>query len=127
MIDLRDLDEVADSRPLSMVERGKREHITIGLEKVILMEEICWRQKSHALWLKEGDKNSKFFHWLASSHRIANTILINGITFTNQDEIQDTISLFDWSRVWNFTTSSSTLDFISSLSFIDHVSVPVNQ
>ena len=90
MIDLRDLDEVADSRPLSMEKRGKREHISVGLEKVILMEEICWRQKSRALWLKEGDKNSKFFRRLASSHRNANTIgklLINGITSTNQDEI----------------------------------------
>ena len=36
------------------------------------------------------------------------------------------ISLFDWSRVWNFTTSSSNLDFISSLSCIDHAFVLVN-
>ena len=34
-------------------------------------------------------------------------------------------SLFDWSRVWGFTTSSSTIDFISSFSFIPHISSPV--
>jgi hypothetical protein len=46
----------------------------VELDKLILMEEICWRQKSRALWLQEGDKNSKFFHRLANSHR--NTVCV---------------------------------------------------
>ena len=32
-----ELDEVEDSRPFSIEERGRREHLIIGLEKVILM------------------------------------------------------------------------------------------
>ena len=94
---LRELDEVADSRPLSVEEKGRRELTSVGLDKVMLMEEISWRQKSRALWLKEGDKNSNFFHRLASSHRNANTIgklLINGVLLTDQDEIRDHIAQF---------------------------------
>ena len=34
-----------------------------------LMEEDSWRQKAKALWLKEGDQNTKFFHRLANTHR----------------------------------------------------------
>ncbi len=61
MADLKGLDEVEDSCPLSIEERGQREHHIVGLEKVILMEEISWRQKSRVLWFKKGDKNSFFF------------------------------------------------------------------
>ena len=53
---LSEVDEVADSRPLLVKEKGRRELTSVGLDKVMLMEEICWRQKSRALWLKEGDK-----------------------------------------------------------------------
>jgi hypothetical protein len=89
MADLRDLDEMEHSYPLSVDERGRREHLIAGLENVILMDEISWRQK--------GDKNSSFFHRIANSNRNTNTIsqlIINGTSSTNQDEIRDHIAEF---------------------------------
>lgn len=36
------------------------------LDKVLQHEETMWFQRSRALWPKEGDKNSKFFHQKAT-------------------------------------------------------------
>jgi hypothetical protein len=67
------------------------------LEKQSLMEEICWRQKSRALWLREGDKITKFFHRIANSNRRYNsisTLLINGEMSTDPDLISANIIQF---------------------------------
>ena len=40
MADLRELEVVEDSRPLSVEEKSKKELTIVGLDKLILLEEI---------------------------------------------------------------------------------------
>jgi hypothetical protein len=57
-------------------DEGKRKKLALSmeLERLLLCEEISWRLKSQAIWLKEGDKNTKFFHRVANSNRRNNFI-----------------------------------------------------
>lgn len=42
------------------------------IDDLLLDEEIYWRQRSRVVWLREGDKNTKFFHIKASTQKRKN-------------------------------------------------------
>ncbi|KAL8483302.1 hypothetical protein ACS0TY_026115 [Phlomoides rotata] len=44
------------------------------LDELLKLEEIWWFQRSRALWLKDGDRNTPFFHKKASQRRKRNII-----------------------------------------------------
>ena len=55
-----------------------------------------WRQKSREVWLKEGDRNTIFFHKMANCHRRRNEIRrmrFNGVWVKEEENLQQKIVL----------------------------------
>ncbi|RVW55706.1 LINE-1 retrotransposable element ORF2 protein [Vitis vinifera] len=78
-------------RVLNDWELEARKEAKEDFKKWVLMEEISWRQKSRQTWLKEGDKNTGFFHKMANSNRRKNClkkIKVNGNWLSEEQEIQ---------------------------------------
>jgi hypothetical protein len=75
------IDVIGEGRVLVEEEKVRKEDFARELERLLLCEEVRWRQKSQTLWLGEGDKNTEFFNRVANSNRRNNTVeslLVNG-------------------------------------------------
>jgi hypothetical protein len=71
---IKELEGLEESRGLVKEEQVRKSNMIKEMEKTLLFEEVNWRQKSRALWLKEGDNNTKFFHRVANSHQRYNHV-----------------------------------------------------
>jgi len=119
MEDLCALDRLDEQSGLAPEEKIRKYEVIRDLENFILHEEISWRQKSRVLWLKEGDKCTKFFHQIANSNKRSNAIeflLVNGSISSVQQVIRDHVthfyeSLFTEPYTWR--PRLDKLDFVS--------------
>ena len=51
-----------------------------------------WRQKSREVWVKEGDRNTRFFHNMANAHRRHNdnvSLKITGACVNKGQDLQE--------------------------------------
>lgn len=93
------------------------------LNKLLLHEEIYWKQRAKTFWLQEGDSNSKYFHAQASHRKRLNKIqyLLNdaGVKVENEDEMMELTkeyfsTVFTESRVSELTEQILNLNIIST-------------
>ena len=65
------LDNAVTSTSFSTEERNA---IKDDLHQAYLEEEIYWKQKSRIMWLRSGDRNTRYFHAVTKARRARNTI-----------------------------------------------------
>ena len=63
---------ISGSRTTNLMK--EEETLRVQLEERRKQEEILWKQKSRVQWLKEGERNTKFFHRTVMHRRHVNRI-----------------------------------------------------
>ncbi|WKA11259.1 hypothetical protein VitviT2T_028778 [Vitis vinifera] len=114
-------DREENERILTMEESELKKEAKENYKKWVITEETHWRQLSREIWLKEGDRNTGFFHRMASAHRRNNCmerIKINGEWFLEEQEIREGIAnafkeLLSEDTGWKADIGSLRLDQIS--------------
>ena len=116
MTKLLDIDMKEGMQVLTQVDRSRRVVVKSDIDFLASLEEISWRQKSKALFIKEGDNNTRFFHRLANSHRRTNQIRgvqVEGVLYEDESEV--TNQVVDFYKKLVCPISHSSLSFPSAV------------
>lgn len=93
------LDVTSESRNLNALEKLLKRLIRQRFHQISTIEEIMWKQRAKRQWVQAEDKNSRFFHAVASVQRKNNWI------HTLQDEGQDYVKHHEKARVFQYFCS----------------------
>jgi exonuclease III len=78
--------------------RREETKLSAELDELLLREELMWRQRSRATYIRDGDKNTKWFQQRATWRRKKNTIVklkdANGAWVEDASKVQEMTSAF---------------------------------
>ena len=86
------------------------------LSDALKAEEMFWKQKSRVFWLREGDRNTKFFHALTNQRRAENKITQLLDTYGNVVEDEEGLVAIATSYIRQIFESSIPEDIEEALS-----------
>jgi hypothetical protein len=73
--------------------QNEEKKVRLKLKNLLDSEELWWRQRAKADWLKSGDRNTRFFHACASERKRRNSVVSikdeNGNVWENSRDVEE--------------------------------------